>query len=197
MYDGAKNAEACANCTGEPERYAHGAHGYCVRCYGLMRRIKETQAWNRDRPETLKRIAKNWLAGRAITDEEFEICRQEHIRQLTHRLALLRHREEIRRCEVSVDALELEHKFGQLLRLVRRKAQYPHHASYINENFNENERRVIYALLEEIIEQVPWRGIRWYPMERAISEHRNARSERKQDRWEAPSPIASADHQET
>jgi hypothetical protein len=177
MTDWPPDIEACKNCTGEPSRYSYGARGCCNRCYRLMKRIDEVRAWNRGYPATLKRIPKDGsfdpavgyskstrLITDGLTEEQFEICREEHIRQLGRRLELLRSQEEIRRHEVPVDAWSLEQKFAQLLRLIRRKAEYPHNASYLNMHFSESERRVIYALLEEIIEQAPWHGIDWSPV---------------------------------
>ncbi|MGO8846642.1 MAG: hypothetical protein ACLQFI_15160 [Methylocella sp.] len=172
MSDWPQNVEVCKNCTGEPSRYAYGACGYCSRCYRLIRHIKDAQTWDRSRRETLKQIPKDGTVDLAVgysrssqlmtdklTDEQFEIWRGETISQLERRLSLLRHREEIRRCHVPVDALTLERKFAELLHLVRRKAEYPSNASYLNTHFNEKERRIIYALLEEIIEQTPWHGM--------------------------------------
>lgn len=181
------DVEACRNCTGDSERYSYGARGYCNRCYRIIKRIEDVRAWNRSRPETLKGIAKDGLVDPdvgysrstrlmtdSLTEVQFEIFREEHIRQLRRRLDLLRHRERIRRRDVPVDAGDLEQKFAELLHLVRRKANYPHNASYLGKHFNEEERRVLYALLEEIIEQAPWRGIEWSPIYKRI--HRTDKS---------------------
>ena len=168
------NVEACKNCKGEPSRQAYGARGYCNRCYGLIRHIECAQSWDRSQPETLKRIPKdgmfdpatgygnsNRLLTDGFTDEQFEACRSETVRQLKRRLALLRRREEIRRLEVPVDGLSLEEKFAELLHIVRRGAQYPTNASFLSAHFGDADRRVIYALLEEILEQAPWEGVDW------------------------------------
>src|SRR5208282_109747 len=156
------------NCTGEPVRYPYGARGHCNRCYRLIKRIEDVQLWNRGDRATLKGVTKHGMFDPAVgyrkstrlttdglTDQQFEVFRAEHIGQLKHRLALLRHREEIRRHEVPVDALSLEQKFAEVLHLVRKNAKYPMNASYLADYFDEDKRRVIYALLEEIIEQAP------------------------------------------
>jgi hypothetical protein len=172
MSDWPPHVDACKNCTGDPGRYAHGSGEYCNRCYRLLKHVKEVQGWDRSRRETLKRIPKNGIVGSAglindhDTDEQFEICRQKNINQLRARLAILRRREEIRRHEVEVTGLDLEQKFGEILRLIRpkavyqRKVSFPHYASYLADQFDEPHRRVIYSLLEEIIEQAPWQGVR-------------------------------------
>jgi hypothetical protein len=186
-----EDAESCRNCTGSPDRYAHGANGYCSRCCRLLRRIKNVKAWDRHRPYTLKgmipkdgmfnpavetyRTSKRLLTDR-YTDDEFEVVRKEYIRQYEARLNLLRYREEVRRLEFPVDALQLEQQFARLLRLIRRKAAYPMNASYLNSHFNETERRVIYALLEEIMEQAPWQGISWGTVIEKISAYRQRKA---------------------
>ncbi len=100
------------------------------------------------------------------TPAQFENLRAEYLRQLNARLALLLSREQIRRLEVPVSGLDIEEKFQQVLALmrgVRRRepAGYPQNASYINHHFDDKQRRVFYALLEEIIEMVRWRGVIW------------------------------------
>jgi hypothetical protein len=178
------DAEGCRNCTGSPDRYAHGASGYCNRCYRLLRQIERVKRWDRAYPDTLKGIPKSGIVdfetgptARLLTDnydnDEFEIVRQEYIRQYRARLKLLCHREQVRRHEFAVSALQLEEKFGQFLRLIRPRASYPRNASYINDNFNEAERRVIYGLLEEILEQAPWNGVQWFYVVRKISQYQN------------------------
>ncbi len=175
MSEWPRHVAACKSCTGEPTQYAYGARDYCSRCYRLIRHIEHARAWNTSRRETLKKLPKDGMFNPAVgyskstrlmvdswTPEQFEICRTETIRQLENRLTKLKYREQIRRHEMPVDALSLEEKFGELLRIIRRKAEYPRNASYLAQHFNEGERRIIYALLEEIIEQAPWKGIEWH-----------------------------------
>ncbi len=175
----------CKNCACEASINAHGGRGYCGRCYYIMRYIEDVQRWDRGRRETLKRLPKNGmfrpetgyrqsksLITDNFSDEQFERCRKEHIRQLTRRLTIYRNREEIRQLAMPVSALDLEGKFAEVMHLVRRRAAYPQHANYLSEHFDETQRRVLYSLLEEIIEQAPWDGISWsqvgdkvYPLE--------------------------------
>ena len=164
--------EVCANCTVSSIRYSYGARGYCVRCYRLVRRIADVEAWDRARPESLKHIPENGmcemkdgcrnticLVTDSYNDGEFSRYQNRTIEQLKRRLLLFRDREGVRRHEAEVTPLMLEEKFGELLRFVRRRATYPSHATYLGLHFNETQRRIIYALLEEIIEQAPWRGL--------------------------------------
>jgi hypothetical protein len=160
------HVHACANCTGR--EHAYGARGYCSRCYRLIKLLEDVKCWNLTNRKTLRRIPKSGtrplLPGRElITDgysaEQFETYRQNCIDKLKRRLDLFRRREEIRRLEVPVSGLDLEYKFAELLRLVRPRADYPRIATYLAHHFDGTQRRVIYALLEEIVEQTPWRGI--------------------------------------
>jgi hypothetical protein len=41
------------NCTGDRSRYACGARGYCSRCYRVIKRIENIQAWNRSSRDAL------------------------------------------------------------------------------------------------------------------------------------------------
>jgi hypothetical protein len=106
------------------------------------------------------------LATDGLTPEQFERFRAEHVRQLEARLDLLRRREQIRRHEFPVSGLDVEDKLKQILgRLhgVRRQnlTDYPQNANEVNDNFNDSQRRVLYALLEEIIEAQPQPIIDW------------------------------------
>lgn len=162
MSNWPKNVDACLSCTGSADRYPHGARGHCVRCNDLLLYIRHVRAWNQNQPETLKRIAD---ASR-YTDDQLEIIRAEHLRQLEARLALFRLREQIRGLEFPVSGLDIEEKFQKVLGLMsgirrRDRVRYPQNASYISQHFDADQRRVLYALLEEVIEMVPWRGINW------------------------------------
>jgi hypothetical protein len=152
-----RGVDGCKKCTGDSRFHAYGAKGVCRRCYAIEQRIEQVRRWNQNERDTL--IGFSDSPAFNSTDEEFEINRDETIRQLHCRLKLLRRREEIRRCEIPIEPLDLENKFLQLQHLVRRKAKYLSHASYLADHFDPGQRRVLYALLEEIIESVPWRGI--------------------------------------
>lgn len=173
MADWPKDLDACINCTGDACSYAYGARGLCRRCYYITKYVQDVRAWDRKRHSTLKRISKDGMcdpadrhrANRLVTDglpdDEFARYQKRILRQLKDRLNLLRHREEIRRCAVPISPLSLERKFAEMLHLIKPKAKYPGNANYLNKHFSEQERRIIYALLEGIIEQVPWHGIEW------------------------------------
>jgi hypothetical protein len=140
--------------------------------------VEKTEAWDRSKPESLSGIPKDGFVdadtGKRLglvtdnfTDDEFAACQAEYIRQFKDRLKTLRIREAMRSGRLQVDALDIEHKLAGLLALVRPKALYPQHASYIGKHFNAEERRVLFTLLDDIEEQVPWRGLLWHKVWRA------------------------------
>lgn len=184
MSDWPKGVDGCLTCTGSADTYRHGARGHCTRCNDLLLYIRQVKAWDQSKPATLKhipdgggRVASNGRTGPrfiktglrmtdAYSAAQFEKVRAEYIRQLESRLALFRLRELIRRREFPVSGLDVEDKFKQLLGLMRGtrrrdRANYPHSASHISHHFNAAQRRILYALLEAIIELVPWRGVDW------------------------------------
>ena len=161
--------EQCRNCDCPPEHRAYGGRGYCRLCYYLVRRIELAKNWNRARPETLRGIASGPVVDPVtrkaagfltdgFSDEEFENLRSEYIRQAKARMRYLRTREDFRSGAQSVDPLDIEYKFARLLHFLRPKAQYPRNASHIARHFNQEQRRVLYGLLDEIEEHMPWEG---------------------------------------
>jgi hypothetical protein len=132
----------------------------------LLKHIRDVRGWDRSRRDTLKRIPKNGTVGSTglindnDSDEQFEVCRRKNIERLEARLALLRYREQVRRRELEVTGSALEDKFRDLLGLIRRGVSYPYYGDWLETQFSEAQRRIIYALLEGIIEQSPWQGVR-------------------------------------
>jgi hypothetical protein len=134
--------------------------------------MEKIRRWKWEDPSSLDGFPKSNMSI-VNTKERFEIVRAAFLRQLGRRLTVLQHREEIRRHEVPVDGLSLEAQFGRVLKLIRPGARQPMNASYLSENFNEQERRIIHALLEQMIERKPWRGIQWSPIWRKVFESKD------------------------
>jgi hypothetical protein len=163
-----RNVGTCMTCTGSADRYAYGSGGNCRRCYVRLKRIKEAQGWDRNNqaslkgfPDSLRYLVQQPEPPRValVPDEvnaaEFQAYQKSFVQRQRLQLNTLRRREEIRRLEIKVEPLDLEYKFAEVLHLLRPKAQYPKYASLLADQFDEAQRRLIYALLEEIIEQVP------------------------------------------
>lgn len=135
MSNWPKHIDACLNCTGESNLYAHGACGYCRRCNEVLSRIKVIKAWDRSKPATLKWIGSDSMICTRYTDEEFEIVRNQCLNQLRQRLRRFRLQAESRRHEIQVDGLALEEKFKRILKLARPDARQPMNANYFNDQF--------------------------------------------------------------
>jgi hypothetical protein len=108
------------------------------------------------RSETLTSPAQ--ALPRTLTDEEFEIARQELIRQADRHLGYLRLREQMRCGGRTVEPLDVEEKFAALLHFLRPSARYPRNATHISRHFGAEQRRVLYALLDDLEEHVRWNG---------------------------------------
>jgi hypothetical protein len=127
----------------------------------MIQAIPALKAWDRAKPRTFDGVPKSAQSDSVrsyFSEEEFEMWRADHIRQAEARLEWLRSREEKRRGEVTVNGADLEQKFTRLLHAVRRKAKLSSKAKCLIEIFNEEQRRALYTLLDEIEEQIPWRG---------------------------------------
>jgi hypothetical protein len=161
----------CANCHCEPEHRSHGGRGHCSRCYRLVKGIETAKAWDQTRPETYD--DEPMLDVWKDKHKAFSVAKAEYIRQIKSRLGYLRTRNELRTGIREVTGLTIEYKFATLLRFLRPKALYPRNASYINRHFNEEERRVLYGLLDEIEEHIPWEGIVWHDVFEAVRKQSN------------------------
>ena len=151
----------CQNCGCEPTRRAYGRRDYCGLCRSMIEAIAALKAWDRAKPGTFDRVPKSAQSDsvrNSFSEEEFEIWRADHIRQAEARLERLRSSEEKRRGEVVVDGADLEQKLTRLLHAIRRKAKLTSRAKCLIEIFNEEQRRALFTLLDEIEEQIPWRG---------------------------------------
>ena len=84
--------------------------------------------------------------------------RADHIHQAEARLEWLRTREQKRRDEASVEGDDIAEQFTRLLYAVRRKAKLSAKVKCLIEIFDEGQRRALYTLLDEIDDQIPWRG---------------------------------------
>lgn len=68
-------------------------------------------------------------------------------------MSYFRLREQYRRLEIPVSGYNIEEKIDEIARMIRRESRQYHHANYLTDNFNENQRRILYALLCEITEK--------------------------------------------
>jgi hypothetical protein len=124
----------------------------------MVKRIAELKGWDPTRPVVIKGCSLDPSIIDSYTAEEIEIFRQEYVRQAEERLAELRTRQQMRKGRVSVDGEALERKFARLLSEVRRNAKPVRNAHYLAQQFGEEQRRILFVLLDDIEEKIPWRG---------------------------------------
>jgi hypothetical protein len=149
----------CRNCGCDPTRRAYGGRGYCGPCYRMIQAIAALKDWDRSNPRTFNRVPKSaQYIGSHFSEEEFEIWRANHIWQAETRLGSLRSREAKRRGDVPVDTLDLEQKFARVVYAVRGKSELSSGARMTIKSLDERQRRALYTLLDEIEDQIPWRG---------------------------------------
>jgi hypothetical protein len=139
----------------------------------LVKLIEDVNAWDRARPETLRGIDRGVAKG--LSKHEFQIVQRNFVRQAKQRLSYLRAREMMRSGAIPIAPLTVEGKLARLLSFVRPKAKYPRNATYIAHHFNAQERRILYELLDDIEEHVPWKG---FDLIEAWKQIRRARGER-------------------
>lgn len=126
---------ACANC--ETVRHPLEAKGLCRRCYYVHRKL--SRADQEIPPEILKGY-KN---------------------ECQRRLDLIRLNEQKR--EGPISGLDLEHQLclvAGLAGVPRKKLHiFRGMATFFNENFSPEQKRLIFGLLSNIEENVPWAGL--------------------------------------
>jgi hypothetical protein len=154
-----KRHKLCRNCGCDSDRRDYGGNGYCCRCYRLTRRLEAVRHWVKSRSETLKYIplsGNGKLITDRLTDEEFEIFKDECASQLEGHLRRLQVREH--RFRGNVDGLDVEQQLGRILRLIVPKASYPRNDDSIDASFTKDQLGKVYRLLDVIEEAIPWEG---------------------------------------
>ncbi len=159
---------ACLNCG--TQRRPHYSKGFCKPCHVMMKRIWAAEKWDLKHPETLTNMPSHpmWtrdaivagLADREWSQAEFERCRCEYIRQYRERLTSL-HCSEKRRHQ-RVTGWDVEHALRLVHAYIRPKsAARPYHGigRNMDDRLADEERSIIYGLLLDLIDHVPWKGI--------------------------------------
>jgi hypothetical protein len=153
-----KKFEKCEQCG--TDRYKHLARGLCTRCYPLVRKLEQVNGWSVDNPGDLEENLTDKILG---NPERFERAKSNVANQIRDRLERLKIREE--KLEGSVDGMDIECQLQWLIRQcpsVRDKELCYGTASTFNDEFNMEQRKILYELLNDIEENVRWTGIDWF-----------------------------------
>jgi len=90
----------------------------------------------------------DYLMG--LSEERFDRFKRAYAEWVRRQLGGL---EEAERCRVgNLEALDLEYKFGDVLRRLNRKASQPRNASFLARHFNKQEMAIIYSLLDDMMD---------------------------------------------
>jgi hypothetical protein len=138
----------CANCGCGPERRAYGSRGYCGRCFYASSRIEWVKKYGRQNPKTPKDVLI------LSTDKKLKSGQKKFIRQANSRLRYYRAREEMRSGRLPVGPLDVERKLASVLRACS-GVQFLQVANYVGKHTNQNERCVLYGLLDDLEERLP------------------------------------------
>jgi len=150
-----QDLKPCKSCG--TTRRKHIAKGLCVKCYPIFNKLEAVKKWDPKNPKTLKTYFSTYYLSDPRTFVKFKTC---IAKQLKHRLDWLRAREE--KMKGPIDGLDLEYKFGWLASKVGCKKDNLFHglADWFEGNFNKKQRLVLFAVIDKIQQDIPWR-INW------------------------------------
>ena len=122
----------------------------------MVSRIETVKQWDRHHPETLRDTYVGMSYIDDLSDEEFEILRSEFIRLAKERLVQLKLVEDKIAQKAAVESADINMKIAQLLQWIRPTARLSRNANYIDRHFGKEQRFILYDLLNELYENVPW-----------------------------------------
>jgi hypothetical protein len=139
----------------------------------MAERIRHAEKWNRSQPESMKRMPSipRWTRDAIVagldkrslmswSDEEFERYRSELIRQYRVELTWLRQLEQSRHERVTGWDIEAQLRFV-LSHVCPKATRNPFHgiARSLDDRFDSGQLSIIYGLLLDLVDHVPWKGI--------------------------------------
>lgn len=148
--------DKCQNCG--TIRFSHKSKGYCLRCYPLVLRLEKIELWDFNNPKTLKGYPKEPII---YNERDFGIIKPGIMRQIKGRLSDLKYYEQGRNIEV--DGCHMVLIFQHIARVAgsKNKEFLWHREDLFDHNFNQEQMRILYRILLEIEESIPWKGIDW------------------------------------
>lgn|SRR3989338_4101607 len=146
----------CNNCLSN--RFAIKARGLCRRCYFLTRKLEVVKHWNLKEIETLKSYPRDSIFH---NQESFVKIKKGFTEQLQARLPYLKINEQI--LNSKVNGSDIVPMFQRVARLAgaRNKDFLWHEENLFDHNFTPKQKKILYKILNDIIESIPWRGINW------------------------------------
>lgn len=148
--------EKCLNC--QSVRFNHRSRGYCKRCYPLIIKYEKVKLWDLKRPKSLVGYPND---GIFYTEDLFSKIQKGFIKQIKERLDDLKISEYILNGKVS--GMNIVPKFQKIAKLAgsRNKDFLWHAENLFDHNFTPKQKKILYKILNDITEAIPWRGINW------------------------------------
>ena len=147
---------ACISCGAT--RRKHKAKGLCSKCYLYAPKLQVINAWNYSNIDNLKYFPKEFLP---VNQTKFDKIKLGLIKQYQNRLNNIKSVES--KLQGVVTGIDVEYMLQNIVALSKAKDKNMFHsiAGTIDLNFNSDQKKLIYKLLNEIEENVPWKGINW------------------------------------
>ena len=148
----------CTNCG--TTRYRLIAKGLCTKCYPLKHRLENFGKCDLSNPKSLKVFLPSLLPF-IRTKEVLNGLKADAKEQIEKRLSHFRWREE--KLDGKIDGIDLEYQLQRIARMILPKERGLYHgvAGFIDDNFTMKQKKLLYSLLSEMEEKVPWRGIHY------------------------------------
>jgi len=148
----------CTNCG--TTRYRHVAKGLCRRCYPLKLRLQNLEKWDFSGVNSLKGFPGSLLPF-IRTQEELDGFKADAKEQIESRLTYLRMREQ--KLSSRITGIDIEYELRKISRMIVPDGDdlYFGIASWIDHNFSNKQKKLLYGLLSKIDEKLPWKGIHY------------------------------------
>ena len=142
--------QACINCT--TIRYNHKARGYCSRCYAIVRKKKSVELWNLSEPESLVTCP---IDVKHFTSDRFTNLQSLFIKEFDKQLQCLKAIEG--KLSGLIDGSDIEMQLTHIVSRIklRNKNLFYHTANNFDQQCNSKQKKIIYKMLNEIIENLP------------------------------------------
>ena len=161
----------CKNCNSH--RRPVQTRGYCRLCYPIVLRLERTRKWNPSEPKTLLHYPRSPIAIALGSGEvrknhypsrhwkvEFPKIKRHTVKELQKRLLHFHLVEE--RLAGPISGFDLEIMFARLARAARARNRnlFSHKAAMLETAFTKRQRKLLFELLSNTLENITWKGIR-------------------------------------
>ena len=151
-----KKGKTCANC--QSERFQIKARGLCKRCYPLVLKKEKALKWNCNKPLTLKNCPFPYTG---FFKSRFSKFKKSYISIIEERLRVLAINEQIL-LNKSANPMQLELQLNRIFgrtEIKNSKSITHGWAAIFDQNFDQKQRHLLYAMFNKIEEGFFWPGL--------------------------------------